>query len=168
MKKIYLGLFVLVFMLSACSISIGDTKDEKEKTEKNTTEAQKEDNKSENEEKTKDKKDDTQSSSKETKEKASSEYKDNSVYGQLTLTDHEVEGAYFDKNTRTKYILDQNKNIIKIVDKSNDNSSLKKYMQDDAQKEEEFSNGVYKYYSKSIDKSYKVINKNNVMIVTKY
>lgn len=34
MRKIYLGLFVLVFMLSACSISIGNTKDEKEKSEK--------------------------------------------------------------------------------------------------------------------------------------
>lgn len=168
MKKIYLGLFVLVFMLSACSVSIGDTEGESKKSEKNTTEAQKEENKQEKEEKTKDKKEDTQSSSKETKEKGSSEYKDNSVYGQLTLTDHEVEGAYFDKNTRTKYILDENKNIIKIIDKSNNDSSPEKYMQDDAQKEEEFSNGVYKYYSKSIDKSYKVINKNNVMIITKY
>ncbi|WP_301419793.1 hypothetical protein [Mammaliicoccus lentus] len=84
------------------------------------------------------------------------------------MNDYEVEGTYFDKKTRTKYILDKNKNIIKVIDKSNNDFSPEKYMQDDTQKEEEFSNGVYKYYSKSIHKSYKVINKNNIMIVTKY
>ncbi len=45
-------------------------------------------------------------------------------------------------------------------------------MQKDAKKVDEFSDGVYKYYSKSTDKYYKVIEKKNpnknILIVTKY
>jgi hypothetical protein len=43
-------------------------------------------------------------------------------------------------------------------------------MQKDAKKVDEYSSGVYLYYSESIDKYYKVIKKgrsqNNVLIVT--
>lgn len=45
-------------------------------------------------------------------------------------------------------------------------------MQTDAKKVEQYSDGVYKYYSKLIDKYYKVIEKHkshkNILIVTMY
>ncbi|NWN85653.1 MAG: hypothetical protein HLX47_06975 [Staphylococcus sp.] len=76
------------------------------------------------------------------------------------------------KKTQTKYILEEDRTIKKIINKSNNILSPKAFMQTDAKKVEQYSDGVYKYYSKSIDKYYKVIEKHkshkNILIVTMY
>ncbi|MBF0795472.1 hypothetical protein [Mammaliicoccus lentus] len=144
-------------LLASCSTSESNDKSEQENQDSNKEEkVSKTDSKSEEK----------------SEEKEEPKQQENVVYGDLTLSDHKEQGAYYDEATQTKYILGEGNTIIKVINKSNDDVSPVEFMQKDAKKVDEFSDGVYKYYSKSTDKYYKVIEKKNpnknILIVTKY
>lgn len=153
MKKLYFTTLIALLLLASCSTSESNDKSEQENQDSNKEEkVSKTDSKSE--------------------EKEEPKQQENVVYGDLTLSDHKEQGAYYDEETQTKYILGESNTIIKVINKSNDDVSPKEFMQKDAKKVDELSDGVYKYYSKSTDKYYKVIEKKNpnknILIVTKY
>lgn len=165
MKKLYFTTLIALLLLASCGTSENNDKNEQENQgAKKEEKVSKTDSKSE--EKSEEK------SEKKSEEKEETKQQDNVVYGALTLSDHKEKGAYYDEETQTKYILGEGNTIIKIINKSNDDVSPEEFMQKDAQKVEELSDGVYKYYSKSTDKYYKVIEKKNpnknILIVTKY
>ncbi|WP_422404161.1 hypothetical protein [Mammaliicoccus sp. JADD-157] len=153
MKKLYFTTLIALLLLASCSTSESNDKSEQENQDSNKEEkVSKTDSKSE--------------------EKEEPKQQENVVYGDLTLSDYKEQGAYYDEETQTKYILGESNTIIKVINKSNDDVSPKEFMQKDAKKVDELSDGVYKYYSKSTDKYYKVIEKKNpnknILIVTKY
>ncbi|RIO42757.1 hypothetical protein, partial [Staphylococcus nepalensis] len=78
----------------------------------------------------------------------SSKIQNNVVYGNFTLNSRQNQDTYDDKKTQTKYILEEDRTIKKIINKSNNILSPKAFMQTDAKKVEQYSDGVYKYYSK--------------------
>lgn len=157
MKKLYLTTLIALLLLASCSTSESNDKSEQENQDSNKEEkVSKTDSKSEEK----------------SEEKEEPKQQENVVYGDLTLSDHKEQGAYYDEETQTKYILGEGNTIIKVINKPNDDVSPEEFMQKDAKKVDEFSDGVYKYYSKSTDKYYKVIEKKNpnknILIVTKY
>ncbi|KRG09901.1 MULTISPECIES: hypothetical protein [Staphylococcus] len=103
-----------------------------------------------------------------TEKQTSKEAQVNTLYGELTITSEKVNGSFYDSENRTKYIIDSEGNIKKIIDKSNKEQSPKKFMQNDAQKTKNISENVNKYHSKSLNKDYKVIQKKDVLIVVPY
>lgn len=157
MKKLYFTTLIALLLLASCSTSESNDKSEQENQGSNKEEkVSKTDSKSEEK----------------SEEKEEPKQQENVVYGDLTLSDHKEQGAYYDEATQTKYILGEGNTIIKVINKSNDDVSPEEFMQKDAKKVDVFSDGVYKYYSKSTDKYYKVIEKKNpnknILIVTKY
>lgn len=160
MKKVYLITLITLVLLASCGNSENN----------NTKEPDNPKDKESKEVKSQENKDTTKSTENSDEENEASKIQDNVVHGKLTLTDQKEQGAYYDKTSNTKYILDDNNTIKKIVNKSNQDVPPDKFMQKDAKKVDEYSSGVYLYYSESIDKYYKVIKKgrsqNNVLIVT--
>lgn len=157
MKKLYFTTLIALLLLASCGTSENNDKNEQENQG-----AKKEGKVSKTDSKTEDK----------SEEKEETKQQENVVYGALTLSNHKEQGAYYDEETQTKYILGEGNTIIKVINKSNDDVSPEEFMQKDAKKIDELSDGVYKYYSKSTDKYYKVIEKKNpnknILIVTKY
>ncbi|WP_210617452.1 hypothetical protein [Mammaliicoccus lentus] len=157
MKKLYFTTLIALLLLASCGTSENNDKNEQENQG-----AKKEEKVSKTDSKTEDK----------SEEKEETKQQDNVLYGALTLSNHKEQGAYYDEETQTKYILGEGNTIIKVINKSNDDVSPEEFMQKDAKKIDELSDGVYKYYSKSTDKYYKVIEKKNpnknILIVTKY
>ncbi|WP_301420352.1 hypothetical protein [Mammaliicoccus lentus] len=161
MKKLYFTTLIALLLLASCG-----TSENNDKNEQGNQGAKKEGKVSKTDSKTEDK------SEEKSEEKEEPKQQENVVYGYLTLSDHKEQGAYYDEETQTKYILGEGNTIIKVINKSNDDVSPEEFMQKDAKKIDELSDGVYKYYSKSTDKYYKVIEKKNpnknILIVTKY
>ena len=157
MKKLYFTTLIALLLLASCSTSESNDKSEQENQDSN-----KEEKVSKTDSKTEEK----------SEEKEEPKQQENVVYGDLTLSDRKEQGAYYDEATQTKYILGEGNIIIKVINKSNDDVSPEEFMQKDAKKVDEFSDGVYKSYSKSTDKYYKVIEKKNpnknILTVTKY
>ena len=83
-------------------------------------------------------------SSEKSEENEEPKQQENVVYGDLTLSDHKEQGAYYDEETQTKYILGESNTIIKVINKSNDDVSPEEFMQKDAKKVDDFSVVVYK------------------------
>lgn len=160
MKKMYLTTLMMLLLLVSCGTS-----------ENNNVKDSNNQNNQENEEvKEKVSKEGLELKKYSDKEQKISKIQDNVVHGKLTLTDQKKQGAYYDEKNQTKYILGENSTIKKIINKSNGDVSPSEFMQKDAKKVDEYSGGVYRYYSESIGKYYKVINKNqspnNTLIVT--
>ncbi|MFQ3854428.1 hypothetical protein [Staphylococcus parequorum] len=157
MKKIYLTTLMMLLLLASCGTSENN----------NVNESNNQENKKVKEKVSEEGVEPKKHSDKEQK---ISKIQDNVVHGKLTLTDQKNQGAYYDEKNQTKYILGENSTIKKIINKSNGDVSPSEFMQKDAKKVDEYSGGVYRYYSESIGKYYKVINKNqsqnNTLIVT--
>ena len=157
MKKIYLTTLMMLLLLASCGTSENN----------NVNESNNQENKKVKEKVSEEGVEPKKHSDKEQK---ISKIQDNVVHGKLTLTDQKNQGAYYDEKNQTKYILGENSTIKKIINKSNGDVSPSEFMQKDAKKVDEYSVGVYRYYSESIGKYYKVINKNqsqnNTLIVT--
>lgn len=157
MKKIYLTTLMMLLLLASCGTSENN----------NVNESNNQENKKVKEKVSEEGVEPKKHSDKEQK---ISKIQHNVVHGKLTLTDQKNQGAYYDEKNQTKYILGENSTIKKIINKSNGDVSPSEFMQKDAKKVDEYSGGVYRYYSESIGKYYKVINKNqsqnNTLIVT--
>ncbi|GGB82578.1 hypothetical protein [Staphylococcus nepalensis] len=156
MRQTYLPILLILLLLASCGNQENEQKEHNQHSEKQEEKVGDSDTKIENlPDKTE-----------------SSKIQNNVVYGNFTLNSRQNQDTYDDKKTQTKYILEEDRTIKKIINKSNNILSPKAFMQTDAKKVEQYSDGVYKYYSKSIDKYYKVIEKHkshkNILIVTMY